>query len=108
MSSSSPSASAPSAMDIVLTVLLMISVYLLWRLACWSPSPAHALPRDYAFSSSTAVRALETTRLVYTAPGQPDLKRFTPVIFRVFDRVAGPAQRYVKTWMYGDLAYVPF
>ncbi len=84
-----PLAIASSAILALLAALLVFAVYFSFRFGCEKfrhGYRAQELPSDYAFSSSTAVRALETTRLAYTAPVHPDIRRFNPIIFRVFDR----------------------
>ena len=50
----------------------------------------HELPSAYNFVSSTAVRALETTTLVYIAPTHPDVRQGVPIVFRIFDRLGVP------------------
>lgn len=78
----------------VLSVVLVASL-LLCQLTAWSQhdrglvnrkSRTHEFPSEYAFTATTAVRALETTYLPYIAPPRPDVRRAGPIIFRAFAR----------------------
>lgn len=64
------------------------------------------LPSEYAFSATTAVRALETTYLPYIAPPRPDVRRVQPIIFRAFERAG--KQRYVLPSLAAELSKTKF
>ncbi len=79
---------------LIIAVLLLVYVSVARILARGRARRLHNRRRDlssiHAFSASTQVRALETTRLAYIAPIPANTGRtLQPVILRTFERAGG-------------------